>query len=97
MIPSCSRHLRNRRPWRRYTDLMRSVDTWDGIAPEGRWATELFDELMETTTQTPEALLARARQLRMEANATEIDGFRTGCLKLAQRYEQTAAARRATR
>jgi hypothetical protein len=29
---------------------MCSVDVWDGIAPEGRWATDLMEELLETTT-----------------------------------------------
>ncbi len=52
-----------------------------------------MDELLATTTQTSEELLARSRELRAQAAATDIEGYRTGALKLAVRYEQTAAAR----
>ncbi len=72
---------------------MSSVEHWPDVAPEARWATELMDELLATTTQTAEELLARARELRAEAAATDIEGYRAGALKLAARYEQTAAAR----
>lgn len=71
---------------------MRSVDTWPGVAPEGRWATELFDELMEMTDRTPAELRARAGELRMQADTTEIAGYRAAALQLAARYEDTAAA-----
>ena len=74
---------------------MDSVRRWPGVAAEARWATELMDELLETTTQTPEELLSRADELRAQAASTDIDGYRTGCLKVADRYEQTAALRRA--
>ncbi len=72
---------------------MPSVEHWPDVAPEARWATELMDELLATTTQTSEELLARARELRAQAAATDIEGFRSAALKLAVRYEQTAAAR----
>ena len=72
---------------------MASVRHWSGVAPEARWATEIMDELLETTTQTPEELLERAEDLRAQAAATDIEGYRTGYLKVADRYEQTAAAR----
>lgn len=52
-----------------------------------------MDELLTTTTETSEELLARARELRAQAAATDIEGYRAGALKLAVRYEQTAAAR----
>jgi hypothetical protein len=74
---------------------MASVEQWPDVAPEARWAVELMDELLATTNQKPEELLARARELRTQAAASDIEGYRTGCLKLASRYEQTAAARRA--
>jgi hypothetical protein len=41
-------------------------------------------------------LPARARELREQAAATDIDGYRTGALKLAVRHEQTAAVRLAS-
>jgi hypothetical protein len=53
-----------------------------------------MDELLETTTQTPEELLSRAEELRAQAALTDIDGYRTGCLKVADRYDQAAAVRR---
>lgn len=77
---------------RRYTDDVRSVDRWPDVAPEGRWATELFDELMETTDRTPAELRARARELRAQADTTEIAGHRSAALLLVARYEETAAA-----
>lgn len=72
---------------------MASVRHWPGVAPEARWATEIMDKLLETTTQTPAELLERAANLRALAAATDIEGYRTGYLKVADRYEQTAAAR----
>jgi hypothetical protein len=55
-----------------------------------------MDELLATTTQAPEELLTRAGELRAQAAATDIEGYRTGALKLAVRYEQTAALRLAS-
>jgi hypothetical protein len=75
---------------------MSSVEHWPDVAPEARWATELMDELLATTTQAPEELLTRAGELRAQAAATDIEGYRTGALKLAVRYEQTAALRLAS-
>jgi len=72
---------------------MASVDHWAGVAPEARYFTEIIDELLATTTETSEELLARAQELRAQAAATDIEGYRDGALKLAVRYEQTAAAR----
>jgi hypothetical protein len=53
----------------------------------------MMDELLATTTETSEELLARARELREQAAVTDIEGYRSGVLKVAARYEQTAAAR----
>ena len=53
----------------------------------------LFEETFAETTQTPEELRARARDLRDEAERTEILGHREAALALADRYEQAAAAR----
>ena len=75
---------------------MSSVEHWPDIAPEARWAAELMEELLATTTQTSEELLDRARELRAQAAATDIEGFRCAALKLAVRYEETAVARLAS-
>lgn len=60
---------------------------------DGRWASDLLEELLEQTDQTPEALSARARELRAEAATTDIDGYRVAALALSDRYEAAAAAR----
>jgi hypothetical protein len=72
---------------------MSSVEHWPDVAPEARWATEMMDELLATTTRSSEELLDRARELRAKAAATDIEGYRAGALKLANRFEQAAAAR----
>jgi hypothetical protein len=41
-------------------------------------------------------LLDRAQELRALASATDIEGYRTGYLKVADRYEQTAVLRRSS-
>ena len=72
---------------------MPSIDHWAGIASEGRWATEMMEDLLANTTRTQEELLNRARELRAKAAATDIEGYRAGALRLAARFEQAAAAR----
>jgi hypothetical protein len=73
---------------------MSAVEQWPDVVPEASWATELMEDLLATTTQTPEELQDRARELRAKAAATNIDGFRSAALKLAARYEETAGALR---
>jgi hypothetical protein len=52
-----------------------------------------MDELLANTTRTVEELLDRARELRAKATTTDIDGYRSAALKLANRFEQAAAER----
>ena len=54
---------------------MSSVEHWPDIAPEARWAAELMEELLATTTQTSEELLDRARELGEQAAATNVKAF----------------------
>lgn len=77
----------------RYNSRMASVDYWAGVAPEARYFTEIIDELLAKRTWTPEQLLDRAREMREQAAATDIEGFRTAALRLAKRYEYAAAER----
>lgn len=63
---------------------------------EGVWAVELMEELLEQTEQTPEQLSARARELRLEATRSDIDGYRDAALALASRYEAAASTRLTT-
>jgi hypothetical protein len=73
---------------------MSSVDHWPDVAPEAHFFTKIMDELLTTTTtETSEQLLERARDLRTKAASTDIEEFRSAYLKIALRYEQTAAAR----
>jgi hypothetical protein len=72
---------------------MSSVEHWPDVAPEARWATEMMDELLASTTRSSDELLDRARELRAKAATTDIDGYRSAYVKLADRFEQTAAAR----
>jgi hypothetical protein len=50
-----------------------------------------MEERLESTTQSPDELSARAAELRAEAERTDIEGFRDAVLALAERYEQTAS------
>lgn len=70
-----------------------AVRPWPDISNDHRWAIELMEELLEQTTQPPEALAARAEELRARAARTDIDGYRDAALALADRYELAAAAR----
>jgi hypothetical protein len=72
---------------------MSSVEPWPDVAPEARWATEMMDELLASTTRSSDELLDRARELRAKAATTDIDAYRSAYVKLADRFEQAAAAR----
>jgi hypothetical protein len=67
---------------------------WLDIRERYRWALELMEEQLARTTQPPEALAARAAELRVKAARTDIDGYRDAYLTLADRYELAASARR---
>lgn len=70
-----------------------SARQWPEVPEEHRWTIELMEERLERTTQTPEELLARAKQLRADAAETDIRGLREAALALAERYEEAAADR----
>jgi hypothetical protein len=72
---------------------MSSSGGWPSLPEADRWAIELIDELLEDESQTPEQLLARAKQLRAEAAEADIEGMRNAARVLAERYEEAAAAR----
>lgn len=69
------------------------VRPWPPLLDEDRWLAELMDSRLRESTQSPEELRARARELRTEAERSEIEGMRDAALALAERYEQAAAAR----
>lgn len=66
---------------------------WPDIPEEQRWTLELMEERLEQTSQRPQELVSRAKELRAQAAETDVKGFRDAALALADRYEQAAAAR----
>jgi hypothetical protein len=64
---------------------------------EDRWLLAAMEDQLRDSTQSPEQLQARARELRAQAEQSDINGVRDASLALAGRYEDTAAARLAAR
>jgi hypothetical protein len=60
---------------------------------EDRWLLAAMDDQLRDTTQNREHLRARARELRTQADQSDIKGVRNASLALAARYEDSAAAR----
>ena len=52
-----------------------------------------MDRRLRDSTQSAEQLRSRARELRAEAEQSDVSGIRNAALALAERYEQTATAR----
>jgi hypothetical protein len=70
-----------------------ALHPWPDVPEEYRWTIELAEERLERTDQTSEQLAARARELRSEAESTEVKGYRDAWLALADRYEALAGSR----
>lgn len=75
---------------------MSRIRPWPSLREEDRWLTTAMEERLSTSTLSPDEMRARARELREQADASEIDGVRDAALALAERYEQEAAARAGT-
>ena len=60
---------------------------------EDRWLTDAMERRLRDSTQSTKQLRARARDLRAEAEQTDIKGIRDATLALAERYEQEATVR----
>ncbi len=69
------------------------VQPWPVLPAEDRWLTDAMDRRLRDSTQSAEQLRSRARELRVEAEQSDVQGIRNAALALAERYEQTAAAR----
>jgi hypothetical protein len=69
------------------------VRPWPPLQDEDRWLAELMDRRLHESTQSAEDLRVRARELRTQAEQSQIKGERDAALALADRYEQAAAAR----
>lgn len=74
-----------------------SVRPWPSLREEDRWLIEAMEERLSEGGMTPDEMRAQARELREQAAQAEFDGAREGALALAERYEQEAAARAASR
>ena len=70
-----------------------NVQPWPELPDEDRWLTDAIDSDLRETTESAEELRARAHQLRVEAEQSEVKGMREAALALADRYEQAATAR----
>ncbi len=66
---------------------------WPALRDEDRWLAEAMERRLRDSTQSPEDMRARARELRAEAEQSDVRGIRDATLALADRYEQAAATR----
>jgi hypothetical protein len=69
------------------------VRAWPALQDEDRWLTDAMERRLRDSTQSAEQLRARARDLRAEAEQTDVRGIRDATLALAERYEQAATVR----
>jgi hypothetical protein len=63
---------------------------------EDRWLTEAMDDVLKESTESADELRGRARELRVQAERSDLKGVRDAALALADRYEQAASARLST-
>lgn len=66
---------------------------WPTLRDKDRWLTAAMDERLRTSEQNPDEMRARARELREQAEQSDVKGVRDAALALAERYEEAAAAR----
>ncbi len=79
-------------PAQGYTQLM-DIRPWPTLPEEDSWLTDVMESRLRDSTQSAEQLRARARDLRAEADQSEVKGIRDAALALAERYEQAATVR----
>jgi hypothetical protein len=70
---------------------MTSPRRWPKLREEDQWLIELMEELLADPRQSSDQLMARARELRAEAEHDDV--YRETTLVLADRYELAARAR----
>lgn len=66
---------------------------WPALRDEDRWLTAVMEERLRMSERSPDEMRARARELREQAEQSDIKGVRDAALALAERYEEAAAAR----
>lgn len=65
---------------------------WPPLRDEDRWLTAAMEERLRTSDRTPDEMRERARELREQAEQSDVEGVRDAALALAERYEEAAAA-----
>jgi len=66
---------------------------WPALNERARWLPEAIERELRESTQSAEELRVHARELRAEAEQTDLKGMRDAALALADRCEQAAAVR----
>jgi hypothetical protein len=69
------------------------VQPWPELPEQDRWLADALDGELRETTQSADELRARARELRAEAEQSEVKGMREAAHALAERYEHAATMR----
>lgn len=67
--------------------------SWPDLRNEDRWLTGAMEGRIHASDQSPDEMRSRARELREQAEQSDIKGVRDAALALAERYEEEAAAR----
>lgn len=70
-----------------------SVRPWPELRAEDQWLIEAMEERLANTQQSADRLRARARELRRQAEQSDIRGLRDAGFALAARFEQAASRR----
>ena len=76
---------------------MADVKPWPKALDAHPEVVELFEETLASSTQTSDEMRARARELRDFAEQTDVLGYPEAAIALAERYEEAAEARVASR
>jgi hypothetical protein len=66
---------------------------WPDLRDEDRWLIAAMEERLHTSDQSSDGLRARARELREQAEQSDVKGIRDAALAVAERYEHAASAR----
>lgn len=69
------------------------VRPWPVLQEGDRWLADAMERRLHDSTQSTEQLRARARDLRAEAEQSDVKGIRDAALALAERYEHVATER----
>jgi hypothetical protein len=63
---------------------------WPALRDKDRWLPEGMERRLRESRQSPEEMRARAHELRVEAQRSDVKGIRDAKLALAAQYDQAA-------